>query len=133
MAPLLSAWPSPPLFANWRSTANRRHLRIVGRLAIPRTLYLYLALHHGGPRAARGAVGKFQRNAVNADNASLVDCATPIQSFMPLPPRPLALTRRTPTHTPECQLFPLRLHPFVYTGATIGDGDPNGLLPMRAP
>ena len=67
----LSAWPSPPLLANWRFTATRRDLRIVGCLAITRTLYQYLALHHGGLCAARVAVGKFQQNAVNAVNASL--------------------------------------------------------------
>ena len=71
VAAWLSAWPSPPLLANSRSTGICRDLWIVGCLAIPRTLYRYLALHHAGLRAARVAVGKFQQNALNAVNASL--------------------------------------------------------------
>ena len=87
VAAWLSAWPTPSLLANWRSTATRRDLRIIGCLAIPRTLYRYLALHHGGLRAARVAVGKFQHNALNAVNASL-ESAVPRPSNRPCPFRP---------------------------------------------
>ena len=68
-------------------TAVRRDLRIVARLAVPRSLYRYLAQHSGGLRAARKIVGQFQSTVPDSVNSAL-STAIPPASRRPCPFRP---------------------------------------------
>ena len=64
----LNAWSVSALVATWRSTAVRQDLRIVPRLAVPRSLYRYLAQHSGGLSTACKIVGQFQNTVVDSVN-----------------------------------------------------------------
>ena len=83
----LSAWSVSALVATWRATAVRRDLRIIARLAVPRSVYRYLAQHSGGLRAARKIVGQFQSTVVDSVNSALCS-AIPPPSRRPCPFRP---------------------------------------------
>ena len=67
----LSSWPQPSLLTAWRSTALRRDLRIVGRMAVPVSLYRHLCHTLGGSRAARKCIGRFQAQALDAVTSAL--------------------------------------------------------------
>ena len=73
----LTSWPNPRLLQQWRSTALRRDLRIIGRLAIPRTLYQLLYRVQGGSRAARKAVGQLQRRVLDSVTSVLSTAVPP--------------------------------------------------------
>ena len=67
----LSSWPQPSLLTAWRSTALRRDLRIVGRMAVPVSLYRHLCHTLGGSRSARKCIGRFQGQALHAVTSAL--------------------------------------------------------------
>ena len=85
----IHSWPQPSLILSWRATAHQHDLRIVGRLAVPCSIYHVLRASFPGPRAARQAIGSYQRNVlVLADD------------IPPPPPNPTPSTLRTgdPSH-----------------------------------
>ena len=55
----------------WRQAACRKDLRIVGRLAVPRSLNRYLRAHLGGLRAVRKEVGHYQNKVLDSVTAVL--------------------------------------------------------------
>ena len=61
----LASWPDPGAVANWRTTAHRQDLRIIGRLAVPTSLYLHLRSSLGGARAARLSITRYQATVVD--------------------------------------------------------------------
>ena len=67
----LSSWPQPSLLTAWRATALRRDLRIVGRMAVPVSLYRHLCHTLGGSRSARKCIGRFQGQALDAATSAL--------------------------------------------------------------
>ena len=67
----LSSWTASNLVRTWRQAACRNDLRIVGRLAVPQSLYRYLRGHLGGLRAVRKEVGHFQNKVLDSVTAAL--------------------------------------------------------------
>ena len=67
----LSSWTASNLVKTWRQAACRKDLRIVGRLAVPRSLYRYLRAHLGGLRAVRKEVGHYQNKVLDSVTAVL--------------------------------------------------------------
>ena len=67
----LTAWPDQYVPRTWRATAIRRDLRIVGRLAVPVSLFRALCSPHGGPRAVRKVGHKWQQAVLDSVTAVL--------------------------------------------------------------
>ena len=68
-----TAWPVSSTPIRWRATAHKRDLRITGRLAIPISLFRALSAAHGGPRAARKIVYKWQESVMDKVTGALSD------------------------------------------------------------
>ena len=89
----LDSWPHPESVARWRATALRRDLRIVGRLAVPHSLYKYLRTTQGGLSAARRQVGRFQRSVLDSVTSALSECPPPPPNAAPQCFRPHPVER----------------------------------------
>ena len=73
VAAWLSSWTVRSEVLTWRRSAQRKDLRIVGRLAIPQSLYRFLKTRLGGLREARKTVRHFQQHVLDNVTAVLAD------------------------------------------------------------
>ena len=77
-------------------TAHRRDLRIAGRLAVPCSLYHTLCASLGGSRAARRAIGSYQRKVLEPSTRFW----RPITPSPPPNPMHSTLPTGGPSHAP---------------------------------
>ena len=73
----IAAWPPHANASIWRRLAQKADLRIAGRLAVPVTLYRFLAARLGGVTAARKAISRFQDSVLDLVTAVLESSVSP--------------------------------------------------------